>query len=276
MIDRTVIVTGGTQGIGEAIVMRMSAAGANVLFVGRDVSRGNEVARNLADGAGAVHFFPADLSDPAAPDAVVEEALRQFGRLDALVNNAGILRPGTALETSDEDWNAMFGVNVDAVFRMSRAALRVFVPQRRGAVVNIASEWGVNGEVGHVAYCASKGAVLQMTRAMALDPPLLFLDEPSAGLDPITSAGLDKLIVEIARETGTTFVVVTHELQSILAIGDRCIMLDKDAQGMIAEGDPKRLGAESAHPTVRAFFRREVMKTEAPAAPGPAPEPDKA
>jgi phospholipid/cholesterol/gamma-HCH transport system ATP-binding protein len=97
-----------------------------------------------------------------------------------------------------------------------------------------------------------------IARAMALDPPLLFLDEPSAGLDPITSAGLDKLIVEIARETGTTFVVVTHELQSILAIGDRCIMLDKDAQGMIAEGDPKRLGAESAHPTVRAFFRREA------------------
>ncbi len=97
-----------------------------------------------------------------------------------------------------------------------------------------------------------------IARAMALDPPLLFLDEPSAGLDPITSAGLDKLIVEIARETGTTFVVVTHELQSILAIGDRCIMLDKEAQGMIAEGDPKRLREESTHPTVRAFFRREA------------------
>lgn len=97
-----------------------------------------------------------------------------------------------------------------------------------------------------------------IARALALDPPLLFLDEPSAGLDPITSAGLDKLIVEIARETGTTFVVVTHELQSILAIGDRCIMLDKEAKGMIAEGDPKRLGAESEHPTVRAFFRREA------------------
>lgn len=97
-----------------------------------------------------------------------------------------------------------------------------------------------------------------IARAMALDPPLLFLDEPSAGLDPITSAGLDKLIVEIARETGTTFVVVTHELQSILAIGDRCIMLDKEAQGMIAEGDPKRLREDSTHPTVRAFFRREA------------------
>jgi phospholipid/cholesterol/gamma-HCH transport system ATP-binding protein len=97
-----------------------------------------------------------------------------------------------------------------------------------------------------------------IARAMALDPPLLFLDEPGAGLDPITSAGLDKLIQDIARETGTTFVVVTHELQSILAIGDRCIMLDKQARGMIAEGDPRRLREESTHPTARAFFRREA------------------
>ena len=94
---------------------------------------------------------------------------------------------------------------------------------------------------------------------MALDPEILFLDEPSAGLDPITSAGLDALILSLARETGTTFVVVTHELQSILAIGDRCIMLDKEAQGIIAEGDPKVLKAESTHPVVHAFFHREAM-----------------
>ena len=111
-----------------------------------------------------------------------------------------------------------------------------------------------------------------IARAMALDPPILFLDEPSAGLDPITSAGLDALIKQLARDLGTTFVVVTHELQSILAIGDRCIMLDKDAKGMIAEGDPRKLRDESENPVVRAFFRREVMDTEAPAA----PKPDKA
>ena len=97
-----------------------------------------------------------------------------------------------------------------------------------------------------------------IARALALDPPLLFLDEPGAGLDPITSAGLDALIRDLARSLGSTFVVVTHELASILAIGDRCIMLDKEAQGMIAEGDPRQLKAESTHPTVRAFFRREA------------------
>ena len=97
-----------------------------------------------------------------------------------------------------------------------------------------------------------------IARAMALDPEILFLDEPSAGLDPITSAGLDALIMSLARETGTTFVVVTHELQSILAIGDRCIMLDKTAQGLIAEGNPRMLRDTATHPTVRAFFRREA------------------
>jgi phospholipid/cholesterol/gamma-HCH transport system ATP-binding protein len=97
-----------------------------------------------------------------------------------------------------------------------------------------------------------------IARALALDPPLLFLDEPSAGLDPVTSAGLDRLILDLRGDLGLTFVVVTHELASILAIADRCLMLDRGAQGVIAEGDPKRLSAESGDPRVRAFFRREA------------------
>ena len=101
-----------------------------------------------------------------------------------------------------------------------------------------------------------------IARAMALDPPLLFLDEPSAGLDPITSAEVDKLILGLRDDLGTTFVVVTHELASILAIADRCIMLDRNAYpdggGMIAEGNPRTLRDEGTHKMVRAFFRREI------------------
>ena len=106
-----------------------------------------------------------------------------------------------------------------------------------------------------------------IARAMAMDPPLLFLDEPSAGLDPITSAELDRLILDLRHDLGTTFVVVTHELASILAIADRCIVLDRNAYpdggGTIAIGNPRTLRDECTHKMVRAFFRREIPAKEA-------------
>jgi len=97
-----------------------------------------------------------------------------------------------------------------------------------------------------------------IARAMARDPQILFLDEPSAGLDPITSAELDELILQLSRSLGVTFVVVTHELPSIYTIADRCIMLDKETKGIVASGKPEDLRDHSDNEWVRRFFNREA------------------
>lgn len=99
-----------------------------------------------------------------------------------------------------------------------------------------------------------------IARAMALEPDLLFLDEPSAGLDPVSAAELDDLILKLNEHLGVTVVAVTHDLDSICKIGKRCIMLDKATKSIIAHGDPRQLRDESDDPSVRSFFHRETLE----------------
>ena len=98
-----------------------------------------------------------------------------------------------------------------------------------------------------------------LARALALDPKLLFFDEPSAGLDPLSSAAQDRLIRSLRDDLGTTVVIISHDLDSIFSIGDRIIMLDRDARGIIADGDPRELRKSSDNPAVRRFLRRDGM-----------------
>ena len=166
---KAVLVTGSTSGIGAACARVFAESGAAVMVSGRDAERGRAVLDSITASGGNAQFCAADLRAAGACERLIDLTLARLGRLDVLVNNAGILYTANALETTDEQWLDTMAVNVNALFYLSRAAVRHMKSAGKGAIVNVASEWGLNGEPNHVAYCASKGAVVQITRCMALD-----------------------------------------------------------------------------------------------------------
>ena len=161
---KTALITGATSGIGCAIAEHFAACGASLLLTGRNEHAGNALATALG-----ARFVAGDITDPRLPEALVSALVQAHGRIDILVNNAGITHRGSVLETTDEAWARVMEVNVNALMRCSRAALREMARAGRGSIVNIASDFAVVAGTAEAAYCASKGAVLQLTKAMALD-----------------------------------------------------------------------------------------------------------
>ncbi len=166
---KVALVTGSTTGIGEACARAFAEVGAAVMVSGRHAARGGTVVDSLRKAGGRAEFHQTDLRREGAPAALVADTVRRLGGLHVLVNNAGILYTANAIDTTDAQWLDTMAVNVNALFYASRAAVAHMRANGGGAIVNIASEWGLNGEPDHVAYCASKGAVVQITRCMALD-----------------------------------------------------------------------------------------------------------
>jgi len=166
---RIVLITGGTSGIGKASADLFAAEGAVVIITGRRKDRGEEVVEVIRNGGGQAHFIKADHTLLADCERVVQQVVERFGRIDILFNNAGISVRGTAEETSEELWRRVLDINVTAVWRMSRLVLPYMRAAGRGAIVNNASDWGLVGGKGAAAYSMSKGAVVQLTRSMALD-----------------------------------------------------------------------------------------------------------
>lgn len=162
---KVTIVTGAASGMGAATAREFSAAGAQVVLVDRN----GPLAAQVAAEIGASPPLVGDVSDSAFCEGAVNTALERHGRLDVLVNAAGIIVRADALHTSDEQWQRVLNVNVSGVFYMSRGAVRPMKQQGHGTIINFGSIWGEVGATGVVAYCASKGAVHQITRAMALD-----------------------------------------------------------------------------------------------------------
>lgn len=162
---KVAIITGAASGMGAATAREFAAAGGSVVIVDLNAS----LARNVAAEIGSEEPIIGDVSDSGFCRRTVELTLKRHGRLDILVNCAGIIYRADAQGTSDENWRRVMAVNVDGVFFMSRAAIGQMKKQGSGVIINFGSIWGGVGAAGVAAYCASKGAVHNLTRAMALD-----------------------------------------------------------------------------------------------------------
>ncbi len=158
------LVTGASSGIGAATAIAFAEAGWDVMAAGRDEGRLEEVA-DISDN---IAIWSGDLIESNDCDELIADTIDEFASLDCLTNSAGVIVRANVADTSDEEWRYTMGINLDAPFYLSRAALPHLL-QSKGSIINIASEWGLKGGDRAAAYCASKGAVVQLTRAMAID-----------------------------------------------------------------------------------------------------------
>ncbi len=167
--NKVALITGGTSGIGEATAILFAKEGAHVTITGRNEERGRAVAERIIKDGGKALFIRTDVRSAQDCNHAVNEALRAYNGLDILFNNAGVFYPHTILDCTEQEWDEQMDVNLKGTFLMSKAALPIMIEQCRGVIINNSSGWGIAGGDSAVAYCASKGGVVLLTKAMAID-----------------------------------------------------------------------------------------------------------
>jgi NAD(P)-dependent dehydrogenase (short-subunit alcohol dehydrogenase family) len=167
--SKVTLITGGASGIGRATALLFAREGASVIIVDLNESAGNQVAKEISVGGGRAKFLKADVTKADDCKRLVDGTIADFGRIDILFNNAGIIRRSTVVGLSEEDWDRVMDVNVKSIFLMSRLVIPVMARQGGGSIINTASGWGLTGGAKAAVYCASKGAVVLLTKAMAVD-----------------------------------------------------------------------------------------------------------
>jgi NAD(P)-dependent dehydrogenase (short-subunit alcohol dehydrogenase family) len=167
--DKVAIITGAASGIGRATALRFAGEGATLVIADINELQGRAVAAEILAGGGRAVFEPADVTRADDCKRVAARAVRDFGGIHILFNNAGIIRRASVVELSETDWDRVMEVNVKAIFLMSREAIPVMERNGGGSIINTASGWGLAGGARAAVYCASKGAVVLLTKAMAID-----------------------------------------------------------------------------------------------------------
>ncbi len=168
LTGRVALITGSTRGIGRAIAETLAAAGARVAVTGRDQSRADTAAQEIAAASGReVRGYAVDVAEVAQAVALIEAVERDFGQLDILVNNAGLTRDNLLIRLKDDDWDAVMNANLRGAFATCRAASRGMIKRRWGRIINVASIVGLVGNKGQTNYAASKAGLIGMTKSIA-------------------------------------------------------------------------------------------------------------
>jgi 3-oxoacyl-[acyl-carrier protein] reductase len=195
--DKIALVTGGTSGIGRAIAELFATEGAVVTITGRQEALGRDVVAGIQEAGGQAEFVPVDARHLPDVRRVTDVMTQRHGRLDILVNNAGISLPRTLLETSEEDFSAQFDINVRSMFFTTKWAAEIMARQGSGSIVSVASLSGIRGQEQRAAYCGTKGAVLQITRAAALE-----LAASGVRVNAVSPGAVDTPLLRDARFAG--------------------------------------------------------------------------
>jgi NAD(P)-dependent dehydrogenase (short-subunit alcohol dehydrogenase family) len=166
---KVTIITGGASGIGRASALLFAREGAPVVIADRNEVAGREIEKEISSSGAHAIFESADVTEAADCRRVVDRAVREFGGIHILFNNAGIIRRASVPELSEEDWDLVMAVNVKSMFLMARHVIPVMADSGGGSIINMASGWGLAAGPRAAVYCASKGAVVLLTKAMAID-----------------------------------------------------------------------------------------------------------
>jgi len=167
--NKVALITGGTSGIGEATAILFAREGANVTLTGRNQGHGEQVRAKILSSGGKAVFVRCDVRKAEECRRAVDKAVSSFGKLDILFNNAGVFYPHTVVDCSEQEWDEQLDINLKGTFLMSKYALPAMIRRGSGVIINNSSGWGIVGGDSAVAYCASKGGVILLTKAMAID-----------------------------------------------------------------------------------------------------------
>jgi 2-keto-3-deoxy-L-fuconate dehydrogenase len=167
--SNVVLVTGATGGIGKSIVNKYSRQGFTLAIADKDEEQANKLVHEINHGNGKAMAFPGDLLDQNYCDSLANEVQKKLGSIDILINNAGLMRRGDITQTSDEDYDLSMKINVEAPFRLIRAAIPLMAEAGGGSIVNVSSCWGINPGPNHLIYCTTKAALAAMTKCLGRD-----------------------------------------------------------------------------------------------------------